>query len=316
MATCQAIPTAQIAISRVRRRLVEALATACLNGRKSNASTGENMIRKTKNDPVNVMFAMLVALCALFLASCGSGGGSGPAVEKSSMVVGKMAGPKSAQVALAASTDPITVSVLSDPSTTTQVGADGSFTLRGLPAGSFTLVFMQGTTEVGRLTFDEVAPNQQITITVQVVSNELVLVDEDRRGIGDAGVELEGPVQNVIVLNPSGDSRFVIQGREVVARPGITAIRQGETRKTVNDVSVGKQVHVKGTTVPDSTDVLAFEIILQDSASSGAGSNDDAQITICHVPPGNPSHEITITVGASAWPAHQAHGDTKGPCPG
>jgi hypothetical protein len=84
----------------------------------------------------------------------------------------------------------------------------------------------------------------------------------------------------------------------------------------VNDVTVGKQVHVKGTTVPESTDVLAFEIILQDSASSGAGSNDDAQITICHVPPGNPSHEITITVGASAWPAHQAHGDTKGPCPG
>jgi hypothetical protein len=276
------------------------------------------MIRTTKNDPVTALFAMFIALaCALMLASCGSGGGgSGPAVAKSSMVVGKLAAPKSAQVALAASTDPVTVSVLSDPSITTTVGTDGSFTLRGLPAGSFTLVFMQAATEIGRLTFDEVAPNQQITITVQVVSNELVLVDEDRRGIGDAGVELEGPVQNVIVLDPAADSRFVIQGREVIARPGVTAIRQGETRKTVNDVTVGKQVHVKGTTVPDSTDVLAFEIILQDSASSGAGSNDDAQITICHVPPGNPSHKITITVGASAWPAHQAHGDTKGPCPG
>jgi hypothetical protein len=276
------------------------------------------MIRTTKNDPVTALFAMFIALaCALMLASCGSGGGGGPAVEKSSMVVGKLAAPKSAQVALAASTDPVTVSVLSDPSITTTVGADGSFTLRGLPAGSFTLVFMQGSTEIGRLTFDEVAPNQQITITVQVVSNELVLVDEDRRGIGDAGVELEGPVQNVIVLDPAADSRFVIQGREVVARPGITAIRQGETRKTVNDVTVGKQVHVKGTTVPDSTDVLAFEIILQDPTSGGSGGgSDDAQITICHVPPGNPSHHVTITVGASAWPAHQAHGDTKGPCQG
>lgn len=274
------------------------------------------MIRITKNDPVNAFLAMLVALaCALMLASCGSGGGSAPSAEKSSVVVGKMAAPKSAQVALAASTDPITVSVLSDPSIAATVGTDGSFTLRGLPAGSFTLVFTQGTTEVGRLTFDEVAPNQQITITVQLVSNELVLVDEDRRGIGDAGVELEGPVQNVIVLNPTGDSRFVIQGREVVARPGVTAIRQGETRKTVNDVTVGKQVHVKGTTVKDSTDVLAFEIILQDPSSGGSGS-DDAQMTICHVPPGNPSHRVTITIGASAWPAHQAHGDTKGPCQG
>ena len=40
------------------------------------------------------------------------------------------------------------------------------------------------------------------------------------------------------------------------------------------------------------------------------------QLTICHVPPGNPSRRHTITIGASAWPAHQAHGDTLGPCGG
>ena len=37
-------------------------------------------------------------------------------------------------------------------------------------------------------------------------------------------------------------------------------------------------------------------------------------VTICHIPPGNPAARHTITIGASAWPAHQAHGDTMGPC--
>jgi hypothetical protein len=40
------------------------------------------------------------------------------------------------------------------------------------------------------------------------------------------------------------------------------------------------------------------------------------KVTICHVPPGNPANAKTITVDGSAWPAHQAHGDTMGACPG
>jgi hypothetical protein len=149
---------------------------------------------------------------------------------------------------------------------------------------------------------------------VQLVSGEVVLVDEDRRGIGDAGVELEGPVQNVIVVNPAADSRFVIRDRSVVARPGVTAIREGNTRKTVNDVTVGRQVHVKGTTVSGSTDVLAYEIKLQSADTSGGATTGETQMTICHIPPGNPSMKVTITIGASAWPAHQGHGDTEGAC--
>jgi hypothetical protein len=39
------------------------------------------------------------------------------------------------------------------------------------------------------------------------------------------------------------------------------------------------------------------------------------QVEICHVPPGNPGNAHTIKVGADSWPAHQAHGDTLGPCP-
>jgi hypothetical protein len=40
----------------------------------------------------------------------------------------------------------------------------------------------------------------------------------------------------------------------------------------------------------------------------------EAQVTLCHRPPGNPNNAHTITVGASAVQAHLAHGDTLGPC--
>jgi len=39
-----------------------------------------------------------------------------------------------------------------------------------------------------------------------------------------------------------------------------------------------------------------------------------AAYEICHVPPGNSAARHTITIGAPAWPAHQAHGDTQGRC--
>ncbi|CAM4519644.1 MULTISPECIES: hypothetical protein [Myxococcus] len=47
--------------------------------------------------------------------------------------------------------------------------------------------------------------------------------------------------------------------------------------------------------------------------------DDDAtpgKVTICHIPPGNPANAHTISVSTSAWPAHERHGDTLGPCEG
>lgn len=267
---------------------------------------------------------MLAVFGLMFLGGCGGGSSGTDAAQtaKTAVVVGKVSLATTAKAAEPMATlaeGPITVTVLdSDPLITTTVGTDGSFTLRGLPEGSFTLEFKQGTTSLGTLTFREVAANQQITITVQLDGTDVMLMDEDRRGIGHAGVELQGLVENVIGLNvaPSGDSTFVIAGRTVIARPGVTAIREGTTRRTVEDVTVGKQVHVKGTTIEGSTSVLAYEIKLQNPTTTtpGTGPAPEAQVTICHIPPGNPSKRRTLTIGASAWPAHQAHGDTEGAC--
>ncbi len=43
-------------------------------------------------------------------------------------------------------------------------------------------------------------------------------------------------------------------------------------------------------------------------------NSEDGWITICHIPPGNPDNPITITINEEAWEAHEAHGDTLGPC--
>lgn len=266
---------------------------------------------------------LLAAFGLMFLGGCG-GGSSGPdaaQAPKTAVVVGKVTLQSAAKAGepMATLADHIEVRVVdSDPPISTTVGTDGTFTLRGLPEGSFTLEFFQGTTSLGTLTFREVAANQQITINVHLVETEIVLVDEDRRGIGHAGVELQGLVENVIGLNEGtpSESTFVIAGRTVIARPGVTAIREGITRRGVEDVTVGKQVHVKGTTIEGSASVLAYEIKLQNPTTTtpGTGPAPDAQVTICHIPPGNPSKRRTLTIGASAWPAHQAHGDTQGAC--
>jgi hypothetical protein len=42
--------------------------------------------------------------------------------------------------------------------------------------------------------------------------------------------------------------------------------------------------------------------------------DDVIQVPICHRPPGNPSNAHTLAVGASAIPAHLAHGDSVGEC--
>ena len=44
------------------------------------------------------------------------------------------------------------------------------------------------------------------------------------------------------------------------------------------------------------------------------GNNNNGKITICHYPPGNSGNVQTIEISVSAWPAHEAHGDSLGAC--
>jgi hypothetical protein len=51
-----------------------------------------------------------------------------------------------------------------------------------------------------------------------------------------------------------------------------------------------------------------------DTGGDDGGAPLSGKVTICHIPPGNPSARHTLQIDASAWPAHQAHGDTLGGC--
>ena len=265
----------------------------------------------------------LVSAGLLTLAACGSDNPAGPSGEGVSlrgMVLDQGAASTVFSVSKAAvaaggtqaAGDALTVTVQGNEAITATVGEDGSFTLRGLPEGNFTLVFKSaGGAVLGMLTFSQVKPNQEITITVQVIGGGLLLVEERRNGIGHGDLEIEGLVERVVSVSPNADSLFLIDGYTVVARPGQTAIREGNRSRTVDDVTEGRRVHVKGVWLApggssgSTQQVLAYEIKLQGSESN---EDDGPKVTICH------KKTNTISVGMSAWPAHQAHGDTMGAC--
>jgi hypothetical protein len=238
---------------------------------------------------------------ATLLAACGGASPAGPSAAGGVLLEGTMLGgasalPFRASAGSSAAAVDIVVSCTENPAITAVVGPGGSFTLRGLPAGGFELVFTQGGAPLGILTFSEVKPNQEITITVALNGTTLTLVEQKRNGIGHGDLEIEGLVQQLLcavtgapACTTAGDSRFLIDGRTVVARPGQTAIREGNTARTVNDVTVGRRVHVKGTWLPAegaTQPVLASEIKLQDdgdgtqSLSCAAGAKAEVEGTI------------------------------------
>jgi hypothetical protein len=213
-------------------------------------------------------FIAVILVLALRLAACG-GNPNGPS-DQGVTLQGTVVGSTFSSASLRSTPNAVvTVYVLDHPEMTATVGADGTFTMRGLPEGGFTLVFLSDGTEIGRLAFSEVMPNQAITITIAISGGAVALVEERRNGIGHGDLEIEGRVDSIIVVNPAGDSKFMIDGHTVIARPGETAIREGNRARTVTDVVPGRQVHVKGVWLPapaglaSTQEVLAWEIKLQ-----------------------------------------------------
>lgn len=222
-------------------------------------------------------------------AAC-SGNPAAPTSAQGVTLVGSVVGgvaagsAHAASVGASAAAATLTVSVEENPAITATVDADGSFTLRGLPTGGFTLLFQQNGTTIGTLAFSEVNANQQITITVIVSNGSIVLLEQRRNGIGHGELEIEGLVEQVLVLDPAVESRFMIDGYLVVARPGETAIREGNRARSVSDVTVGRRVHVKAVWLPaegSAQPVLAHEIKLQGSSTGTGDPNDPGAKSFC-----------------------------------
>ena len=158
----------------------------------------------------------------------------------------------------------VTVYVREDPAIQAQVASDGSFVLRGLPDGQFTLVFGN----FGELLFDRVLPNTELTIVVQLTSGRIDLVDEKRTGIGHGDLEIEGLVQQVSPGAHPNEGSLIVHCYDIEARPGSTTIREENRAREMADIRRGNRVHVKG--VWEGGKILAHEIKLQ-----GPGDDDN-----------------------------------------
>ena len=126
-----------------------------------------------------------VAIAAVFSAACGGSlfSSSDSPASLTGRVTGAPVGGGGASASAESSklSTTVTVSVAEDESLTTNVEADGTFTLKGLPADGFTLIFRWGRQEA-RLRLDDVKPGQQITITVRLSGGEAVLLEDQRDG--------------------------------------------------------------------------------------------------------------------------------------
>lgn len=199
------------------------------------------------------------------------------------VLTGRIAGQATGQAlhALSASADTMTVVVLDESGA--EVGrlevTNGTFTLRGLPEGRFTVEFYQGADKIGSLTFDSVLPNQEIEIVVSVEGGTVRLLEEKRTGIGHGDIELEGIARNIHVEGDPMTGSLEVDGQLVRTRAAETAIRKGNERLTLEDLESGDRVHVKGvweTATDGSQYVFAEEIKLQeenDSDANGECSN-------------------------------------------
>ncbi len=195
---------------------------------------------------------------------------------------------------------------------------DGAFSLRGLPE-AFVLVFMDESGNVlgDPMTFEGVAPNQEVEIVVDIVGDEVVLIEEKRTGIGHPGdgIEIEGLAQNVTYeASNAMNGSLEVNGNHVISRAAETSIRKGNRSLTLADLEAGDRVHVRG--VFEDGGVLAHEIKLQNEDEDGDGTlgacnyRDPAKsnhILICH-------KGKTLSVAPDAWTGHAGHGDTCGPC--
>ena len=73
-------------------------------------------------------------------------------------------------------------------------------------------------------------------------------------------------------------------------------------------------VHAFAVNVLSAALLTGLIVVRMPAARAERASAGADKVTICHLPPGNPANAHTISVGASAVPAHLDHGDSIGAC--
>ena len=280
---------------------------------------------------------LAVALLSFLVVSCGGSSPTSPSqdgVNLSGQFVSDGRSPLALRAQSAKDLVGVTVEVLdsdgNDTGIRVAVSSNGSFTLRGLPEGAFTLIFRdESGNRIGRIRFKEVMPNQQLSILVDLNDDGTVsLLMEKRNGIGHGDVELEGMASDVQLEDGHANNGTLrVNGELVVSSGGETAIRKGNRRMNLEDVE-GERVHVKGEwrMMDDGTQVVfAREIKIQEEDDDDDATDvGDRNVPEC-IPPEDPKNsnkflichkgKKMLSISKSAWPAHWGHGDTCEECP-
>ncbi len=231
----------------------------------------------------------VVALAAVAL-SCGGGGPSSPfgtGVDVQGLVLnGATAVVASSGSHVAAKAQKVTVTV-EGTTITAEVGADGTFVLKGVPSGDFTLVFMVDGVKIGEVPVSAAA-GSEVKITVKVQASQLVLVDIRieapdgseapsscvvNGGQKGQGIQLEGTVTSgawdLFNMTVNGGRA----GSVVAVSAGGATYRcvGGSKKDTVDECKAlvangGAKVHVSGTLTECTTttaQVTATEVKIQ-----------------------------------------------------
>lgn len=245
-----------------------------------------------------VLFSSLAAVAAM--GACG--GSSNPAGPSSAagtvtlqgVVLSGAAGASSLPgevVAHDGSSGRITVTVQENVSISTTVSVNGTFTLDGLPATGFTLVFSSNGVALGTITITPVQGSSEIKIVVQVTTTTVILVKLD---LGDEQGNSGGSNGGGTCMIEGGRAGRQIELEGIVAAGSASAftlrVNGNRSSDTVNvaangaqfkcngkpssascqsNLKAGAQVHVKGVLTSCSATaatVTATEVMIQKEA--------------------------------------------------
>ena len=245
------------------------------------------------------LLAWIAVAAAVIAPACGGGSPSSPSGSGGVAVQGVVLGDGTSFTASSgakpsgAQAQKITVRV-AGTSITAEVSANGTFELKGIPSGSFTLVFLVDGIKIGEVLIS--APEgSEVKLVVQVKNSVLVVVEIKVDGAGPVassspaptssaclinggtmgqGIELEGDVSS----GTSAKFKLAVNGRAGtlvdVNTSSATAFRCIGGAKTPSDtecrasVKAGAKVHVSGkldSCTPLAAVVAAAEVKIQKS---------------------------------------------------
>jgi len=234
-----------------------------------------------------------IAVAVVLAQACGGGSPSSPSGSGSVAVDGVVLGDGTSVAASsgaspsAAKAQKITVTV-EGTTLTADVSADGTFVLKGIPSGTFTLVFLVDGVKIGEIKITA-GDGSEVKVVVQVKASVLVVVEVKVNGatpkgsptpasacminggtVGQ-GIELEGDVSS----GTSAAFKLAVSGRAgtpVDVDASAAAFRCIGGAKAPSDaecrasVKAGAKVHVSGTLHTCTTtaaEVTAAEVKVQ-----------------------------------------------------